>query len=53
MLKYKVSIAYDNHEQSEFFDSLDEAKFFLATMKTMILLDEFQSFDFSFLFFII
>ena len=47
MLKYKVSIAYDNHEQSEFFDSLDEAKFFLATMKTMILLDEFQSFDFS------
>lgn len=47
MLKYKVSIAYDNQEQSEFFDSPNEAKFFLDIMKTMILLDEFQSFDFS------
>lgn len=47
MPRYKVSIAYDNHEQSEFFNYLDEAKFFLDTMKIMILLDEFQSFDFS------
>lgn len=47
MSKYKVSIAYNNQEQSEFFDSIEEAKFFFDTMKAMILLDEFHSFDFS------
>ena len=47
MPKYKVSIAYDNQEQVEFFDSIGEAEFFFDTMKIMILLDEFQSFNFS------
>ena len=45
MIKYKVSMAYNNQEQTEFFDSLDEAKFFLEVLKFSNLLDEFGSFD--------
>lgn len=47
MFSYKVSIANNNQEQSEFFASLKEAEFFLDIMRIMILFDEFESFDFS------
>lgn len=45
MIKYKVSMAYNNQEQTEFFNTLDEAKFFLEILKISNLLDEFGSFD--------
>lgn len=45
MLKYKISLAHDNQEKIQFFDSLEEAKFSLEILKILTLIDEFVSFD--------